>query len=297
MKQNKALNVLVPVLILAALLVTCTGLFSQGGPGPFTVTSLHGKEVQLYGQGIYAFDSYFRAPITRGTDAVTLFAALPLLILAFLKYRKGSLKGAFFLTGILTYFIYNSASMALGTAYNSLLLVYIIYFSVSFFSFILAYFSIQFDELASHIMPSFPYRGAAYLLFFAGLSVFVWLSEILGPLLQGTIYPPGLDTYTTEITYVIDLGIIPPACYIAGFMLLKRRTHAYTLSFLMLSLLAMIGLVVISQSVFQAAAGIFLSIGQYIGFAGIFTIMGIIAVRILYLMQKNISDVNQNKQA
>jgi hypothetical protein len=289
MKINKALDILIPFLIVLVLIVTGTGLFSTGGPGPFTVTSIHGKEVRLYGQGIYQFDSYFRAPIARGTDAVTLFAALPLLILSYLKYRKGSLKGAFFLTGILTYFVYNSASMALGVAYNNLLLAYICYFSVSFFSLILAFFSIDYDSLSPRIQSSFPYRGAAYLLFFAGLSVFVWLSEILGPLLAG-IFPPNLDNYTTEITYVLDLGLIPPACYVAGFMLLKKKPYAYGLSFMMLSLLVMIGLVVISQSIFQAMAGIFLSIGQYIGFSGTFTVMGIIAIRILYLMQKNISE-------
>ena len=294
MNKNKALDYLIPLLILAGLIVTCAGLFSTGGPGPFTVTSIHGKEVQLYGQGIYQFDTYFRAPIARGTDAITLFIGIPLLLLAFLQYRKGSLKGAFLLTGILTYFLYNSASMSLGVAYNSLLLVYIIYFSLSFFSFILAFFSIRFDELADHISPSFPHRGAAYLLFFAGLSVFVWLSEILGPLFQGT-YPPGLDTYTTEITFVIDLGIIPPACYIAGFLLLRRRPYAYALSFVMLCLLSMIGFVVISQSIFQAVAGIFLTTGQYIGFTGTFAILGIIAIRLIYLMQKNISEDKLSK--
>jgi len=287
MKTSKALDYLIPLLVVLVLIVTCTGLFSTGGPGPNTVTSIHEKEVRLYGQGIYQFDSYFRAPIARGTDAVTLFLAVPLLILAFQKYRKGSLKGALLLTGILTYFVYNSASMALGVAYNNLFLAYVLYFSLSFFSFILAFFSINFDALPSRISPGFPHRAAAYLLFFAGLSVFVWLSEILGPLFQG-IYPPNLDNYTTEITYVLDLGLIPPACYITGFLLLKKRPYAYALSFMMLSLLAMIGLVVISQSVFQAIAGIYLTIGQYIGFAGTFTVLGIIAVRILNLMQKRI---------
>jgi hypothetical protein len=287
MKPDKALDVLIPLLIVLVLIVTCAGLFSTGGPGPHSVTSIHGKEVRLYGQGIYQFDSYFRAPIARGTDAVTLFAALPLLLISYLNYRKNSLKGALFLAGILTYFLYNSASMALGVAYNNLLLAYILYFSVSFFAFILTFFSIDYDSLPSHISPAFPYRAAAYLLFFAGLSVFVWLSEIIGPLVQG-IYPPNLDNYTTEITYVIDLGLIPPACYVTGFLLLKKKPYAYGLAFMMLSLLTMIGLVVISQSVFQAMAGIFLTIGQYIGFSGTFTVMGIIAIRVLYLMQKNI---------
>lgn len=289
MKTNKALDILIPLLVALVLIVTCTGLFSSGGPGPFTVTSIHGKEVRLYGQGIYQFDSYFRAPIARGTDAVTLFAALPLLIVFYVNYRKSSVKSALFLTGILTYFVYNSASMALGVAYNNLLLAYILYFSASFFSLILAFFSIDYEVLPSHVNPKFPYRAAAYLLFFAGLSVFVWLSEILGPLFQG-IYPPNLDNYTTEITYVIDLGLIPPACYVTGFLLLKKKPYAYGLAFMMLSLLTMIGLVVISQSVFQAMAGIYLTIGQYIGFSGTFTVMGIIAIRVLYLMQKNITE-------
>ncbi len=289
MKTSKALDYLIPLLILSVLIVTLTGLFSTGGPGPNTVTSIHGKEVRLYGQGIYQFDSYFRAPIARGTDAVTLFAALPLLVVTYLKYRKGSLKSALFMTGILTYFVYNSASMALGVAYNNLFLAYVIYFSLSFFSFILAFFSIDHDNLPSRILPGFPHRGASFLLFFAGLSVFVWLSEILGPLFQG-IYPPNLDNYTTEITYVIDLGLIPPACYIAGFMLRKKKPHAYALTFMMLSLLVMIGLVVICQSVFQAMAGIYLTIGQYIGFSGTFTILGLVAIRVLYLMQKNIRE-------
>ncbi|NLF50382.1 MAG: hypothetical protein GX577_04535 [Leptolinea sp.] len=290
MNKNNALNFLIPLVILTALITTGAGLFSSGGTGSHSVTNLHNELVELYGNGIYRFDTHFRAPILRGTDAITLIVALPLLVLAFVRYRKGSLKGTFYLIGMLTYFLYNSASMALGITYNSLFLVYIIYFSASFFSFILAFFSIRFDELPGHIHPSFPHRGAAYLLFFAGLSVFVWLSEILGPLFNGTIYPPGLDTYTTEITFVLDLGIIPPACYITGFMLLRKRPHAYGLSFMMLTLLALIGLVVISQSVFQAAAGIYLTVGQYIGFAGTFTILGIIALRILFLMQKNVQE-------
>jgi hypothetical protein len=37
-------------------------------------------------------------------------------------------------------------------------------------------------------------------------------------------------------------------------------------------------------------AGIYLTIGQYIGFSGTFTILGIVAIRMLYLMQKNISE-------
>jgi hypothetical protein len=288
MKINPALRILIPLLILFALITTIAGLFWQGGPGPFTFTSLHGKDVQMYGFGIYQFDTHFRAPIARGTDAITLFVAIPLLIAAYYLYQKGSLRGNFFLVGVLAFLLYNSASMALGVAYNQLFLVYILYFSTSFFSFILAFFSVNFENLAKHITPKYPHRGVAIFLFFAGLSVFVWLSEILTPLFQG-VYPPGLDSYTTEITYVIDLGIIPPVCYLSGFMVLRRIPQGYVLAALMIILNAFVGLVVISQTIFQYLANIVLTTGQYIGFVGIFAIMGAVAFRMIYLMLHNIS--------
>ena len=288
MKRIFALNILIPIVILTAMISAGAGLFWQGGNGPFAFTSLHGKSVQMYGQGIYQFDTHFRAPIFRGTDAVTLFVAVPLLIFAFFLYRKYSLRGTFFLVGVLAYLLYNSASMSLGVAYNPLFLVYIIFFSASFFSFILAYFSIDSEILPAHIAQTYPRRGVAIFLFCAGLSVFVWLSEILAPLFQG-VYPAGLDSYTTEITYVIDLGIIPPVCYLTGFLVLRRSPQGYLLSALMIILNAFIGLVVISQTVFQYLAGIVLDPGQYIGFVGTFVLMGSVAIRIIYLVMRNIS--------
>lgn len=295
MKKNTALNFLIPLLILIAGISASVGLFSTGGSGPFMFTSLHSKEVQMYGYGIYQFDTHFRAPIARGTDAVTLFAAIPLLIVAFVFYRKESIRGAFFLTGILSYFLYNSASMALGIAYNPLFLVYIIYFSCSFFAFILAFFTVDYRKLPERILPYFPHKVAAIFLFFAGLSVFVWLSEILTPLLNG-VYPDKLDTYTTEITFVLDLGIIPPACYITGLMVLRKAPKGYMLASVLITLCSMIGLVVISQSIFQYLAGIVLEPGQYIGFVGTFVILGIAAIRIIWLMLRNISQEELTQQ-
>jgi hypothetical protein len=53
-----------------------------------------------------------KAPIFRGTDAVTLFVSVPLLALSFLLYRRGSLRGALLLVGVLGFFLYYSASLA-----------------------------------------------------------------------------------------------------------------------------------------------------------------------------------------
>jgi hypothetical protein len=55
-------------------------------------------------------------------------------------------------------------------------------------------------------------------------------------------------------------------------------------------LLAIIGMVVVGQTVAQALAGITLSTGEYIGKVGSFVIMGLIAIWLLILFFRNTSD-------
>lgn len=38
--------------------------------------------VEINGTGIYTYDSFFKAPILQGTDAITLLVVLPLLVIA-----------------------------------------------------------------------------------------------------------------------------------------------------------------------------------------------------------------------
>ena len=272
MKISRPVIVLSILTALLALVQSGVGLFSGGGSGPFDFTTLHDKSVQMYGQGIYAFDTYFKAPILRGTDAVTFFAAVPLLLVALVLYRSGSLRGGLLLLGALSYLLYNAASIALGVAYNNLFLVYIAYFSACLFAFILAFRAIDARELAARVGPGFPRRGIAILMFVSGLALlFAWLGDILVPLFQGGV--PAIESYTTEVTYVFDLGIITPVAFLTGYLLLRRDSMGYPLAALMLVTLAVVGLMVSTQTVFQLQAGIELTPPQFIGKAGSFIVL------------------------
>ena len=81
--------------------------------------------VRPFGAGIYRYDSLFSGAGNRGTDIVTLVIALPLLALSVLGYRRGSLRWQLVLTGALAYFLYVSASVAVGAAFNPAFLVYV----------------------------------------------------------------------------------------------------------------------------------------------------------------------------
>ena len=86
MKQESTLNWLIPLIALLAVLVAGFGLFLKGGNGPFTFTTVYGNIVEIYGRGIYQHDSAFVATLSRGTDFVSLFVSLPMLLIGYWLY-------------------------------------------------------------------------------------------------------------------------------------------------------------------------------------------------------------------
>lgn len=272
-----------PLIILWILIVTTTifasgfGLFWLEGPGKFTFTSIHGQQVEIYGRGLYRFESFFKAPILRGADAILLFVGVPLLILSVILYLRGSLRGEFLLTGLFACFLYNAASIGFGAFYNNLFLVYLVYFSASIYAFILAVTSFDYTHLPDRISPDFPHKTIAIFLFIAGLSPVVWLIEPVFALMEGT-YPQNLAHYTTDVTTMIDVGVILPACFIAGVFILRRKPIGYVMASTLLILLALIGLIVASQSVMQILDGVVLSTGEIVAFVVPFVSLSVVAI-------------------
>jgi hypothetical protein len=278
MKISKHLIWLCWLIALFIIIYAGLGLFWQNGGSSTTFTTLRGQTVDIYGRGIYRFDTIFFSAGFRGNDAVTVFLELPLLIIAILLYRRGSLRGGFLLAGSLAYVLYNSFSLGTSAAYNPLFLLYIATFTASLFAMGMLWEQIDFNALQNHIKPGMPRRGAAIYLFIGGIATaLLWLSDILPPLMQGN--PPSLlGPYTTSITYFMDLSIVTPFCLLAGIWLLRRDSRGYLLGFMLLYLLALMGFIVMGQTAFQIRAGIVFSTGQFIGMIGSWVVMGSIAI-------------------
>ena len=289
MKISNTLTILSLLVALSAAVYAGIGLFSSGGEGSFEFTTLHGETVEMYGQGIYRNDAAFRAPIFRGTDAVTLFICVPVLLLALAWYRRGSLRGGLLLTSMLAYFLYNSASLGFGAAYNNILLLYIASFSLSLFALVIAIQNIDLQTLATRTSARLPRRWIAVFLFLAGMSVMVWLIEIIGALASNGV-PANLGPYSTESTYLLDLGIILPAAYLAGILVLRRSPWGTLLASILITVNITIGLVVASQSIMQALDGIILKPAEYAAYVAPFVTLSLIAMGLIVSIQRNISD-------
>jgi hypothetical protein len=285
-------------LLVAALafIASGVGLFWQGGKGPSTVTTIYGQAVRLYGHGLYRHDTLFAGAGNRGTDAVTLFLSIPLLVVSVLLYRRGSLRGSLLLTGMLAYFLYVYASLALGSAYNSLFLLTIAVFSASLFAFMRSIAAIDLRRLPTHFSPRLPHRGIASFMLICGLTTLVvWLGMGLLPALIRGGPPKLLDSYTTSITDVVDLGIITPACFLAGFLLLRRSPLGYVMTVALLGILVMLGPVFAAQTVSQLSAGVSYTPGDIIGPIGGFGFLSLVAAWLLVVVLRNISDTTGDR--
>ncbi len=278
MSFSKALFILCLAVAAAAAAASAVGLFWAGGPGPMSFTTFRGQTAMTYGEGLYSNDSLLIGAGLRGTDAVTLFVCVPLLLASTVLYRRSTFRSRFLLAGMLSYFVYNSASLALGAAYNPLFLLYVAYFSASLFAFVSTCATVDLAGLQARISPRLPRTGVSVFLLVSGsILALVWLSDLVGALAAGAL-PSTLAGYTTMMTYVLDLGIIAPAVFLAAALLLRRSPRGYLFAFVLLVLESLIGFVVIAQTIAQLHAGVPITLAQFFVFAVSFVVLSGFAI-------------------
>lgn len=278
MHKKSALDWLIPLITVLALVSAGAGLLTQGGEGTYTFTNRYGHEVEMYGKGLYQYDSRLLGAGFKGTDMVTLTIAIPILLLSYLQSRRGSLRWGTFLVAALFYFLYNGASMTFAASFNSLFLFYIALFSGSMFALIFTLVNVDSAELIKRVQAGFPHRAIAGFLFVAGIgTLLLWISELIGPILQGTA-PEIIGPYTTLFTHGFDSALITPTAVMTGILLLQRKSWGYVLSAPIMIFCTMIGIVVIAQTISQTLEGLVFPIGVYIGMIGSWVVMGAFAV-------------------
>ena len=290
MKQQSTLNWLVPLIALLAAITASIGLFSTSGEGPFQFTTLHHETVEIYGRGLYRYDTPLIAVGYRVSDAFTLIVGIPLLLISFWLYRRGALRGKILLTGTLLFFLYNFGSLAIGAAYNNLLLIYIVLTMATFLggTGMLLSFDLQtFPGLFSEDMPR---RGISNFFIISGIALFcIWLFLSIVPALLAGGVPAELASYTTVITFVVDMGIIAPMLVVAGLLLRRREPLGYILSLVLLIFIDALGISLLIMGIAQQMAGL-MNLGQFIGFVVSFAILTFFSLGFTVVIFRHLSD-------
>lgn len=277
--NDKSLYIVTFLIIVLGILTSAIGLLYRTGGKTFDFVNQYGDTVKMYGDGLYARDSYFMAPIFRGTDFTILCFAIPVLIVAFmLDVKEKKLKNRLFLMSVISLFTYYSASIAFGVTYNMLHLAYIALFSASLFGLIIAIASIDKKQVVENMGDALPYKGIYIFLALTGIALIVaWLPDIINSLVIGHSLEL-IEVYTTQITYVLDMGVIAPTALICLFQLKKRSGMGYILLELLLTVCSIIGIMLPIQTAFQIIAGISLPIAAIVTKVAIFVVLALFAL-------------------
>lgn len=249
MKRNK--DILAVITILCMCITSITGIFSMNFEHAHDFVNQYGHTVKIFGYGIYANDSYFKAPISIGTDFCILFVLVPLFLYTYVQYRKkGDVISEIKLISVYAVAFYYGASIAFGVTYNQIFLVYVVLFTCSLFG---MFVHIKRVRIQQKITVT---RGLSVFLIVAGIALIVaWMPDIISSLITGETLPL-IGVYTTEITYVLDMGIISPLCFVCLYLLKKKEGLGVVLLSILLKLCIIVGIMVIPQTVCQVLSGL-----------------------------------------
>ena len=186
MKHSKTIVALIGVITILAAVSAATGIFSSGGTGFYEYESIRGETVEIYGKGVYRHMSADVAPQGIAQDVITLFVAIPALLISFALASRGSLRARYLLTGILGYFLVTYLFYLVMAMYNVLFLAYVVLLGSSFFAFSLCLMSFDIANLPEKFSDAITLKTAGGFLIFNTVSIAIlWLGVVVPPLVDG----------------------------------------------------------------------------------------------------------------
>ena len=281
---DQALKWLVPPIALLALIAALAGLWPGEG-SPYSLTNFRGEAVTINARGLYYWDTVSAAAQMQANDLVTLLLGVPLLLLALRLTGRGSLRGRLVLAGTLGFVLYTYITMCFGAAYNRLFLVYVALFGLSLYAFVLNLLAVDLARLPAHFSPNLPRRGIVGLLFgVGGFLLLAWLGRIAAT--WSSAQPPALENVTSLFIQAMDLAVIVPLCFVAGWLLLRGAAWGYLLASLALFKFLTLGLAVSLMGLNMLRVGVAVSPVEL----GVFPAIALANLVMTVLLLRNISE-------
>lgn len=286
MNTRKIITMIVLAIVVLAGAAAIIGIFWSFGDGPFIYQSIRGLDIEIYGKGIYHHMPSDVAIQGIAHDYVTLFIAIPLLLISLIGYLKKSIRLQFLLSGVLgfifvTYWFYTAMGM-----YNFLFLCYVALMGLSFFGVFLL--TRKLEQMSNYrFSEKTPAKlVGGFLMINAVAIAFLWLGIVVPPLIDGTIYPAELNHFTTLIVQGFDLGLLLPISFVVGLMLYRKKRLGYLYSTIYLGFLSLLMTALTAKIIAMAMSGV-----NVIPSIFIIPSFNIITILCAYFMIKNVQSV------
>lgn len=249
--------------VFALTLMTTLGIFYQEIRFTGTKTNVYGDEIELFGRGIYAYESFLKGTIYVGTDSIILILVIPLIVYVNFIVKKKTTVHHLLTIALGVFSTYYVASLAFGAMMNVMFIVYIIGLASSIGVVLLEVQALDIKQLNHHIKDMQISKGFYVFMIVFAASTMIWMFEIIDMMISGR--PSDIIGFqATEISFVLDLAIILPLTLYGLYGLKYKKVYGVVIIFSMLVFACLLGFVVLGQTVAQIAFGYELGVFEVI---------------------------------
>ncbi|MHC1780239.1 MAG: hypothetical protein AB9922_08385 [Bacteroidales bacterium] len=288
MVNKKTTTFLVILIAMFAILASIAGITSTGGPGNYSYLSIRGENITIYGEGLYKHMSADVAIQGIAQDYITLIVGVPLLLISLFLALRGSFRGRFLLAGVLNYFFITYLFYMNMAMYNHFFLIYVVLTGLSFFAFAISLLSIGIKDLSDKFSNKTPFKFVGlFLIINSILIALLWLSVVVPPLMDKTIYPDAVDHFTTLVVQGFDLSLLLPISFVGGWLLIRKNNYGYLISTVTIVFLSILMTALVAKIIAMANAGV-----NVIPAVFIIPVIAVISIIGSYLMLRNIKTSN-----
>lgn len=232
MRRNNYLGIVALCLAIAVLAGVTAGLgaFARGDGSLASATSIRGEAYRYATTGVYAYNAERVVAEGVGWDYLTLFFAVPALLLSLPGIARGSLKARLFATGILGYLFYQYLMYAVFWAFGPLFVPFIVLYSASAIAVVWIVSTVDVASLPEHFSPAFPRRTMAVVSALMAFQLVAMWAQRIATAYAGDFAKAGFEGTPTLAVQALDLGIIVPLALATAVLAWRRTPWGYLLA-------------------------------------------------------------------
>lgn len=280
--------------VLVALLAgtaAAIGITQRGSGATAEATSILGERYSYAIDGVYAHNAVRVVAEGVGWDAVTLFLAVPALLMAAVFVARGSLRARLAALGLFGYLAYQYLMYAMFWAVGPLFPLFVVLYPAALLGIAWIVGTLDTRVLAAAVGPGFPRRTlAVFAAVMSAMLVVMWVPRIAAGIAGDPVGANLLGTPTLTVQ-ALDLGLVVPLSLATAVLVWRRHRAGYVLGALFtVKAVTMAGAIVAMLVSAWMVEGT-LEVVPFAIFGAVTTFAGVLAARVLLAVPDRLAAV------
>lgn len=194
----------------------------------------------------------------RGSDLVSLFVAVPVLVVGLVFAGRGSMRGRITVLAMFLYVVYGYGYYVWGAAFNDLFLLHIALNVLSIAGLIVMLIGLDLSALDGRLSgrPLLVRAAAVWLLVPAAIIGIQWIFYSIRFAVNGSLPDDAMPASGLHLVYALDLSYLCPALILAAVLLWRMTPWGYVVGGAVSLMVAVYMLNLAAANIFALRAGL-----------------------------------------